>query len=62
MAKALCESGTAGQVVYFAGRSAGVVGISYFLHRMHHHKIERYFIVAASIDSAYGVTYSFAHK
>ncbi len=62
MAKALCESGTRGQVVYFAGRSAGVVGISYLLHRMHHHKLERLFIVASSVDSAYGVTYSFAHK
>jgi hypothetical protein len=62
MAKQLCESGTAGQVLYFAGRSVGVVGISYLLHRTRHHKLERIFIVAASIDSAYGVTYSFAHK
>ena len=62
MAKAICESGTRGQIVYFAGRSAGVVGISYLLHRMRHHKLERIFIVVSSIDSAYGVTYSFAHR
>ena len=62
MAKSLCESGTPGQIVYFAGRSVGVVGISYLLHKMGRHKIERIFIVAASVDSAYGVTYSFAHR
>ena len=62
MAKPLCESGTAGQVIYFAGRSIAVVGISYLLHRTRHHKWERAFIVAASVDTAYGITYSFAHK
>jgi hypothetical protein len=62
MAKPLCESGSAGQVICFAGRSVGVVGISYLLHGTHHHKLERLFIIAASIDSAYGVAYSFAHR
>jgi hypothetical protein len=62
MAKGLCESGTAGQVVFFAGRTVGVGGISYFLHRSGHHKLERAFMVLASVDSAYGVTYSFTHK
>jgi hypothetical protein len=37
MAKALCESGTAWQLVFFGGRMAGVVGISYLLHRTGHH-------------------------
>jgi hypothetical protein len=37
MAKALCESGTAGQLDFFGGRMAGVVGISYLLHRTGHH-------------------------
>ncbi len=62
MAKALCESGTAGQLVFFGGRMAGVVGISYLLHRTGHHKLERAFPVYASGDSAYGVGYSFAHR
>ena len=62
MAKALCESGTAGQLVFFGGRMAGVVGISYLLHRTGHHKLERAFPVYASGDSAYGVAYSFAHR
>jgi hypothetical protein len=62
MAKPLCESGTPGQVIYFAGRALAVVGISHLLHRTRHHKWERAFIVAASVDTAYGITYSFAHK
>jgi hypothetical protein len=62
MAKALCESGTAGQLVFFGGRMAGVVAISYLLHRTGHHKLERVFPIYASGDSAYGVAYSFAHR
>jgi hypothetical protein len=62
MAKALCESGTAGQLVFFGGRMAGVVAVSYLLHRTGHHKLERAFPVYASGDSAYGVAYSFAHR
>jgi hypothetical protein len=60
--KALCESGTAGQLVFFGGRTAGVLGIGYLFHRTGHHKLERAFMIGASVDSAYGVTYSFAHR
>jgi hypothetical protein len=62
MAKALCESGTPGQLAFFGGRMAGVVAISYLLHKTGHHKLERAFPVYASRDSAYGVAYSFAHR
>jgi hypothetical protein len=62
MAKALCESGTAGQLAFFGGRMAAVVAISYLLHKTGHHKLERAFPVYASGDSAYGVAYSFAHR
>ena len=62
MGKALCESGTGGQVVFFAGRSAGVVAISYLFHRTGHHRLERSFIALASADSAFGVSYSFTHR
>jgi hypothetical protein len=62
MAKALCESGTAGQLIFFGGRMAGVVAISYLLHKTGHHKLERAFPIYASGDSAYGVAYSFAHR
>lgn len=61
-AKALCESGTPGQLVFFGGRMAGVIAISYVLHRTGHHKLERAFPIYASGDSAYGVAYSFAHR
>ena len=62
MARPFCEKGTAGQLVFFGGRMAGVVGISYLLHKTGHHRMERAFIVYASGDSAYGVAYSFAHR
>jgi hypothetical protein len=62
MGKALCESGTAGQLTFFGGRTAGVIAISYLLHRTGHHKLERAFPVYASGDSAYGVAFSFAHR
>ena len=62
MARALCQSGTAGQIVFFGGRSAGVVGVSYLLHKAGLHKIERLFPIYASGDSGYGIGYSFAHR
>ena len=61
-AKALCESGTPGQLVFFGGRMVGVIGITYLFHRTGHHKLERLFPVYASGDSAYGVAYSLAHR
>jgi hypothetical protein len=61
-AKALCESGTPGQLVFFGGRTAGVVAITYLFHRTGHHTLERLFPLYASGDSAYGVVYSFAHR
>jgi len=62
MGKALCESGTPRQITFFAGRSVGVAAVSYLFHKTGHHKLERAFMVVASVDSAYGVTYSFAHR
>ena len=61
MARALCQRGTLGQLVFFGGRTAGVVAVSYLLHRTGHHRLERTFPIYASADSAYGVGYSFAH-
>ena len=62
MAKPLVERGTAGQITYFAGRSAAVMGMSYIFHKTGHHRLERAFIALANADSAYGVTYSLAHR
>jgi hypothetical protein len=61
-ARALCQSGTPGQLVFFGGRMAGVIALSYLLHKTGHHKLERAFPVYASGDSAYGIVYSFAHR
>jgi hypothetical protein len=62
LARPFCDRGTPGQLVFFAGRAAGVVAISYLLHKTGHHKLERAFPAYASGDSAYGVVYSFAHR
>ena len=62
MAKRLCESGTAGQLLFFGGRTAGALGLSYFFHKTGHHKLERAFTALTIADSSYGVIYSFAHR
>lgn len=62
MGRSLCESGTPGQVVFFAGRTVGTLGISYAFHKTGHHKIERAFTTYMIGDSAYGVTYSLVHR
>ena len=61
-AKFLCESGTAGQLLFFGGRTAGALGLSYLLHKTGHHRLERAFTGWAIVDSSYGVIYSFAHR
>src|SRR5262249_52401921 len=60
-AKALCESGTRGQGVLFAGEAVGGAGVSYFPHKTNHHKLERPFLLGANASSAFGASYSFAH-
>lgn len=62
MGKSLCESGTPGQVFFFAGRTFGTLGISYAFHKTGHHKIERAVTTYMIGDSAYGVAFSFAHR
>ena len=62
LGKRLCESGTAGQLLFFGGRTAGALGLSYFFHKTGHHKMERVFTGLAIADSSYGVIYSFAHR
>ena len=61
VAKGLCESGTAGQVVFFGGRVMSTLSVSYALHRMGRHKLERGVTLFMIGDSAYGATYSLAH-
>jgi hypothetical protein len=62
MAKALRESGTAGQLVFFGGRMAGVVGISYLWHRTGHHKLGAGFSGLPQRGFCVWVGYSLAHR
>ena len=60
--KDLCESGTPGQVVFFAGRTLSALSLSYAFHRAGHHKLERAVTMFMIGDSAYGVSYSLANR
>src|SRR5437762_12959672 len=55
MAKRLCESRTAGQVVFFAGRTAGVLSLRYFFDKTGHHKGARVIAALAISVSSHGV-------
>ena len=48
---------TAGLAVNFAGETAGVIGVSYLLHKTGHHKLERIFTMVNIGSSAGAVTY-----
>jgi hypothetical protein len=48
---------TPGLAVNFAGETLGVIGVSYFLHRTGHHKLERAFTMVNIGSSAGAVTY-----
>lgn len=51
---------TAGLAVNFAGETAGVIGVSYFLHKTGHHKLERIFTMVNIGSSAGAVGYDLA--
>jgi hypothetical protein len=53
---------TAGLAVNFAGQTAGVITVSYFLHRIGHHKLERAFSMVDIAGSAGAVSYGLAHR
>lgn len=53
---------TAGLAVNFAGETASMIGVSYFLHKTGHHRLERF---ASTIDiggSAVAVAYGLTHR
>jgi hypothetical protein len=52
----------AAPAVNFAGETAGLVGISYFLQRTGHHKLERIAPVVNTCASGVAVTYGLAHR
>jgi len=53
----LFSGSTAGLVVNFAGETAGVIGISYYLHKAGHHKLERMVSVVNISASTAAVMY-----
>jgi len=53
---------TAGLAVNFAGETAGVVSLTYFLHKTGHHKLERWVSVVNISSSAFAVSYGLAHR
>jgi hypothetical protein len=53
---------SSGLAVNFAGETAGFIGLSYFLHKTGHHKLER---IASTVDiggSAGAVAYGLTHR
>jgi hypothetical protein len=53
---------TAGLAVNFAGETAGVITVSYFLHRIGHHKLERALSLVDIAGSAGAVSYGLANR
>jgi len=53
---------TAGLAVNFAGETAGIITVSYFLHRIGHHKMERAVSMVNLAGSAGAVSYGLAHR
>jgi len=51
-----------GLAINFGGETAGVVGLSYFLHKRGHHKLERAVSIVNMAASAGAVTYGLAHR
>src|SRR5436305_4389510 len=53
---------TGALAVNFAGQTAGVVAVSYFLHKSGHHRLERMVPVANIASSAFAVAYGLSHR
>ena len=58
----LFAGSTTGLAVNFAGESVGVVGLSYFLHKTGHHKLERAVSMLNIGSSAAAVTFDLARR
>jgi hypothetical protein len=61
LARPFTNLGTAGQITFFAGGTAAAVGISYWLHRRGHHRLERLVSIYAIADSGSGVIHNATH-
>ena len=53
---------TGALAVNFAGQTAGVVAVSYLLHKSGHHRLERMVPMANIASSAFAVAYGLSHR
>jgi len=53
---------TAGLAANFAGETAGIVGLSYYLHRTGHHRLERITPMLNIGASTFAVVYDLSHR
>jgi hypothetical protein len=58
----LFAGSTAGLAANFAGETAGIIGLSYFLHKTGHHKLERIVSMSNIGVSSFAVGYDLAHR
>ncbi len=58
----LFSGSTAGLAVNFAGESAGVIGLSYFLHKTGHHRMERAVSILNIGSSAGAISFDLARR
>jgi hypothetical protein len=58
----LFSGSTAGLAANFTGETAGVIGLSYVLHKTGHHRLERLASVVNIGSSAAAVTFDLAHR
>ena len=58
----LFSGSTAGLAINFAGETAGIVGISYYLHKTGHHRLERMAPLVNIGTSAFAVGFDLGHR
>jgi hypothetical protein len=60
IARPFTDMGTPGEVAFFAGSTAASLGVTYLLHKTHHHSMERWVARYGVADSAAGVAFNLA--
>ena len=58
----LFSGSTAGLAVNFAGETAGIIGLSYWLHKTGHHRLERIAPMLNIGASSFAVVYDLSHR
>jgi hypothetical protein len=62
IARPFVNMGTGGQIAFFAGGTLASLGVSYLLHKTHHHRLERMVTWYSIGDSVWGVSYDLSHR